>query len=127
MRFRLRTLLVVFLLLCVSAPWWPDMYDNIKRWTSAPKPVQRPLRTILSETELTALLEQVRPGMTIEEINQVLGFKSGAIHSGAPDVSQTYWTFQVRDSRNHTYVYSVDYVGFFKAGRLDQDGLYSPL
>jgi hypothetical protein len=28
MRFRLRTLLVVFVLLCVSAPWWDDIARN---------------------------------------------------------------------------------------------------
>ena len=37
MRFRLRTLLVVFLLLCASAPWWAwwgAIYRAAKDWAS---------------------------------------------------------------------------------------------
>jgi hypothetical protein len=32
MRFRLRTLLVVFLLLCVSAPWWNEWRRDLSEW-----------------------------------------------------------------------------------------------
>ena len=32
MRFRLRTLLIVFLILVLSAPWWENMHSAIYRW-----------------------------------------------------------------------------------------------
>jgi hypothetical protein len=124
MRFRLRTLQVVFLLLCLSAPWWPNTYHSIKRWISAPPPIQRPLGNIVNKAELTAVVRRARPGMTIAEIDQVFGFKSGAIYSAGQGVTRTYWTFQIRDNN---YGSSVSYVGTFKAGRLDKDGLYMPL
>ena len=42
MRFRLRTLLVVFLLLALGAPWWPDIYRSVKSWVQMSRPAVAP-------------------------------------------------------------------------------------
>jgi len=41
MRFRLRTLLIAFLLLALSAPWWPDALTRFRAWINPPTPKYR--------------------------------------------------------------------------------------
>jgi hypothetical protein len=79
MRFRLRTLLVVFLLLCVSAPWWPDVYHGMKRWMSPPPT----LKSSMALEELTQLCSELRDGMTISEADGVFGHNSKVFPGGS--------------------------------------------
>ena len=115
MRFRLRTLLVVFVLLAISAPWWASIYRGVKEYMYPE--TQRPwvfVRNCASEEELDQLVNQVHAGMTRDEISTTFGVgpSGGSFGTGSP-YELVHWTFIVDETDT-----SILFEGKFQDGRL---------
>jgi len=122
MRFRLRSLLVVFVLLCVSAPWWRDVYHSVTSWIF-PVPAFGRAKNV-SEEELGQLVSRVHTGMTREEIRSIFGFSEngGSFSASLPDVL-AFWKFSVREYDGATVLFE----GTFRAGKLKSFYLTDPV
>jgi hypothetical protein len=65
MRFRLRTLLLAFLLVCLSAPWWPGIYRDVRDWLFPPPPP--PLTSEEAFLEMHQLLNDLSDTQSFSE------------------------------------------------------------
>jgi len=118
-------LIVIFVLLCCTAPWWPDVYQRLKAWRSPPIAIPRENANQVTVEELDELASRVRPGMTMEQVNGVFGFKPNQVYPAGPGVIKANWLFSVsgKDFEGISKIFNCE----FESGRLRKSLLYAPI